>query len=173
VETVIVSVICIALMVFGGMTMSQGFLTSVDSTTFGLSEMGQRDEDIIRTDLDMNSTAMQSATTLEIYLDNNGQTKLADFQNWDVIIQYYDSSGNYYVEWLPYTEAALGDNQWEKSGIYYNGEAEIYEQGILNPGERLKITAKLNPAVGPDTANMVVITTSNGVSASVPFINGS
>ena len=48
-ETAIVSVICIALMVIGGMTMSQGFLTSVDTTSAALEELGVRDEEIMRT----------------------------------------------------------------------------------------------------------------------------
>ena len=39
-ETVLISIICIALVVFGGMTMSQGFMTSVDASTAGLSEIG-------------------------------------------------------------------------------------------------------------------------------------
>ena len=37
-ENAIVSLVCIALIVFGGMTMSQGFLTSVDNSSMGLEE---------------------------------------------------------------------------------------------------------------------------------------
>jgi hypothetical protein len=50
-ETAIVSLICIALVVFGGMTMSQGFMTSVDASATRLEEIGQRNETIMRTEL--------------------------------------------------------------------------------------------------------------------------
>ena len=43
-ETAVVSLICIALVVFGGMTMSQGFLTTADSTALGVEEISVRDE---------------------------------------------------------------------------------------------------------------------------------
>ena len=46
-ETAIVSIICIALVIFGGMTMSQGFLNTVDTSTSGLEEMSQRNEIIM------------------------------------------------------------------------------------------------------------------------------
>ena len=56
-ETALVSLICIALVIFGGMTMSRGFITSVDSSTMGLEEVGQRNETILRTELSPVSTA--------------------------------------------------------------------------------------------------------------------
>ena len=69
-ETLIVSLICIALIVFGGMTMSQGFMTSVDASTAGLEEIGNRDESIIRTALTPISTSQPSANTVEIVIEN-------------------------------------------------------------------------------------------------------
>jgi len=145
-ETVIVSLICIALVVFGGMAMSQGFMTSVDTSTTGLGEIGQRDEAIIRTELSTVSTSLPSANTLEVILENTGQVKLANFDKWDIIVQYYDGTGSYYTEWLPYTEASLGDNEWE-----------------------LMIRAQLNPAVGSNSTNMVVVATPSGITASTHF----
>ena len=85
-ETAIVSLICIALIVFGGMTLSQGFLTSVDSTTGGLEELSERDEAIMRTELATDNTAMPSDSLLQVTLENKGQTKLASFSKWDIII---------------------------------------------------------------------------------------
>ena len=37
-ETAFVSIICVALMVIGGMTMSQGFLSTVDTTTGNIQD---------------------------------------------------------------------------------------------------------------------------------------
>jgi hypothetical protein len=126
-ETAIVSLLCIALVVFGGMTMSQGFMTSVDASTTGLEEIGQRDETIMRTELSSVSASQPAANTLEVTLENSGQTKLADFDKWDVIVQYYDGTGTYYSKWLPYTEGTLGDDEWEVVWIQLDGEAEVFE----------------------------------------------
>jgi hypothetical protein len=168
-ETVIVSIICIALVMFGGMAMSQGFMTSVDTSTTGLGEIGQRDETIIRTELSEVIVSLPSANTLEFILENSGQVKLANFDKWDIIVQYYDGTGNYHTEWLPYTGAALGDNEWELAWIHLNGAAEVFEPGVLNPQEQIMIRAQLNPAVGANTTNMVVVATPSGVTVSAYF----
>jgi len=168
-ETAIFSIICIALVVFGGMTMSQGFMTSVDTSTTGLEEIGQRDETIMRTELTPLSTEQPSANTVEVTLENSGQTKLADFEKWDIIVQYYDGTGTYHVEWLPYTEATLGDNEWEVAWIQLEGEAEIFEPNVLNTQEQLLIRAQLNPSVGAGTTNMFIVATPSGVTASTYF----
>ncbi len=168
-ETAIVSLICIALIVFGGMTMSQGFLTSVDTSTMGLEEIGQRDENIMRTELSAVSASQPASNTLEVTLENNGQTKLADFDRWDVIVQYYDGTGTYHIKWLPYTEGTPGDNEWEVAWIRLNEAAEVFEPNVLNPEEQIMIRTQLNPPVGAGTTNMVVITTPNGIPVSTYF----
>ncbi len=174
-ETAIVSIICIALLVVGGMTMSQGFLSSVDTTTLGLETISERDEEIMRTDLSTLSATMPATNRVEAALRNNGQTKLSDFARWDVIVQYYDSGGTYYVKWLPYTDnITLGDNQWRRKGIYLNAEnqtAEVFETGILNPGEEMVIEARVSPATGVGTTNLLVASTSSGIPASIIFSN--
>lgn len=172
-ETAIVSVICIALIVIGGMTMSQGFLTSVDNTSAALEKLSKRDEEIMRTELSSINATLPSANTLEMTLRNSGQIKLASFDKWDVIVQYYDNSDAYYVKWLSYTDnITLGNNQWKKSGIYLNAAdetSEVFEPGILNPGEEMVIEAKLNPSVGDNTTNLMVVSTPNGIPTSITF----
>jgi flagellar protein FlaF len=169
-ETAIVSIICVALIAFGGMTMSRGFMTSVDNSARGMDTAGQRNETIMRTELTPSSTSFPSGNTLDIILENTGQTKLADFDKWDVIIQYYDDTNNYHVVWLPYTDEALGDNEWQVSWIRYNGAPEVFEPGILNPKEEIKIRAQLKPAPGPGTTNLAVVATPNGITASTYFL---
>jgi len=168
-ETIIVSIICIALVVFGGMAMSQGFMTSVDASATGLGEIGQRDEAMIRTDLSAVSASLPSNNTLELILENTGQVKLANFEKWDIIVQYYDSTGNYYTEWLPYTETTLGNNEWELAWIHLDGETEVFEPNVLNPKEQIMIRAQLSPAVGSNSTNMVVVATPSGITASAQF----
>ena len=171
-ETAIVSIICIALIVVGGMSMSKGFLSSVDTTTAGLETISDKSEEIMRTDLATLNAGQSAADTLEVALRNNGQTKLASFANWDFIIQYHDMVGGYQVKWLPYTDGTLGNNEWKKQGIYLDAEtktAEAFEPGILNPGEEMIVEAKLIPFVAENTTNLVVISTANGIPASIGF----
>ena len=168
-ETAIVSIICIALVVFGGMTMSRGFMTSVDTSTTTLEEIGTRNETIMRTNLSAVSAAQPAADTLEIVLENSGGTRLADYDKWDFIVQYFDNGGGYYSQWLPYTSGALGDNEWEVVWIRLNGAPEIFEAGVLNPGEQIMLRAQLNPEAGAGTTNMVTVSTPNGITASTYF----
>lgn len=168
-ETVLVSLICVALIVFGGMTMSQGFMTSVDTTTTGLEDVRQRGETLMRTELTPVSSNLTAANTLEVILENTGQAKLADFNKWDFIVQYYDDAGVYYSRWLPYTAGTLGDNEWEVTGITLGGETEAYEPNVLNQSEAITLVAQLDPAVGDNTTNMVVVATPDGITASTYF----
>ena len=171
-ETALISIICIALVIFGGMTMSQGFMTSVDASTAGLSEIGQRTEIMMRTELTPVSTniiLVAGADPLEIVLENTGQTKMADFEKWDVIVQYYDDSANYQIEWLPYNESGAGTYEWEVGWIRLNGQAETFEPNVLNPGEQIMIRTWLDPSVGANTTNMVVISTPTGITSSTYF----
>ncbi len=167
-ETAIVSIICIALIVFGGMTMSHGFMTSVDASTAGLEQIGDRNETIMRTELTPVSTNVTLGTgpsTLEIVLEDTGQTKMTDFDKWDVIVQYYDDSGDYHVVWLPYSASGGGTNEWGVGWIHLNGATEKFEPNVLNPGEQVMIQTWLNPPVGAGTTNMVVISTTSGVTS--------
>ena len=168
-ETAIVSIICIALIAFGGMTMSRGFMTSVDTSTTGLDNVGQRNETIMRTEIIPLNTSLPSNNTLEITVENSGQTRLADFDKWDVIVQYYDSAGIYHITWLPFTKETLGDNEWQEAWIRINGVQEVYEPNVLNPKEQMLIRAQLNPPVGAGTTNMAVVATPSGITASTYF----
>lgn len=172
-ETVIVSVICIALIVVGGMTMSQSFLSSVDSTALSFEKASQQNEEILRTDISTLSTLLASSTLLEVSLRNSGQTKLNDFARWDVIAQYFADGDIYHVSWLPYTSGIPGNNEWTVKGIYTDSVTEtqeVFEPGIFNPGEEMKIRAILDPSVGRETTNLIIISTPNGISASATFI---
>ncbi len=170
-ETVIVSIICVVLIVLGGMTLSQGFLTSADTTSVALEEMGMRDKEITRTELTPQTIGVDgTGETVTVKLENTGQTKLADYGDWDIIVQYYDNLGQYHTVWLPYTSEAPSDNEWTLNGMYLDAVPESFEPNILNPGEQIEIQAKLNPAVGENTTNMLVACTPNGIPVSLYFV---
>jgi hypothetical protein len=171
-ETAVVSIICIALMVFGGMAMSHGFMTSLDASTNGLEEAGARNEIIMRTELtpvSANATLTGGPDPVDIVLENTGQTKMADFDKWDLIIQYTDDTSTYHAVWLPYSDTGAGANKWEVVWIRLNGQPEIFEANVLNPGEQILIRAWLDPPIGAGTTNMVVVSTPSGVTSSTYF----
>lgn len=172
-ETAFVSIICVALMVIGGMTMSQGFLSSVDSTTNNIQALSQRDEEIMRTNISILEATQNNEDTLLVTVKNNGQTKLADFEKWDVIVQSEDADNETHVNWLPFDESAPGNNEWSVQGIYMDsgGTApEIFEPGIVNPDEGLVIICQLDPPVGEGTVNLVSVSTPNGITVSKTFV---
>lgn len=170
--TAVVSIICIALIVLGGMTMSQGILTSADTTALSVEEISAREGEIMRTEVDAVRAAYLSwADFLRVTVDNSGQTKLASFSKWDFIVNYYDGEGTYYTKWLPYTEGTPGDNEWQKARVCLNGQPEFFEPGIMNPEEELVILAKLSPLPGDATTGEVIISTPNGIRDSISFNN--
>jgi hypothetical protein len=172
-ETAIVSIICIALIVVGGMTMSQGFLSSADSTMVGVEAISVRDGEIMRTELSpLTADVGPAGRTVEVALRNSGQVKLSRFSKWDVIVEYYSQDGTYYTAWLPYAGGTPGDNEWTVEGIYLSAEnqtAEVFEPGILSPGEEMVIEARLNPPVKKNTTGDVLVSTPNGVPNSISF----
>ena len=169
-ETAFVSMICVALMVIGGMTMARGFLSSVDDTSVNMQEVSQRNEEIMRTNISAKAIVQPSADTLEVHIGNIGQTKLTDFPKWDVIVHHMDDNDTHYVTWLPYKTAAPGSNEWTVEGIYTaSGQPEVFDPGILNPDEVMVIEAKIDPGIKSESENLVVITAPNGVTVTKSF----
>jgi hypothetical protein len=166
--TAVVTIICIVLIVVGGMTMSHGILTSADTAALSAEEISTREGAIMRTGVDVLRAENLSwaDNLLRVTVANSGQTKLASFDKWDLIANYYDGGGTYHTEWFPYTEGELGDNEWAKATIRLNGQPEVFEPGILNPGEELVILAKLSPLPGDATTADITVATPNGVGES-------
>jgi hypothetical protein len=161
--TTVVSIICLALIVVGCMTLSQGILTSADAAALSAQQLSIREGEMMRTRLTGISTSLPSANTLQAVIENIGQTKLASYGKWDFIVQYYDAGDNYYVNWLPYHPGTPGDNQWCQTGLYYNGQPEAFEPGILNPQEQMGLEAILSPNAGYRAISLT-IATPNGIS---------
>jgi hypothetical protein len=160
------------MVIVGGMTLSQGILTSADSAAASAHEISLREGEMARTDLEVvRANYLSWADLLRVTVKNSGQTKLYDFDKWDFIIHYTDASGTGHAEWLPYTIGVLGNNQWQKVRIGLNGPTEFFEPGILNPEEELVILAKVNPLPGSATTADVTVAALNGACNSVSFPN--
>jgi len=167
--TILVSIICIAMIVVGGMTLSSGILTSTDATAISVDEISLREGEIARTDLTIRrGMYLAWEEMLRITVENTGQTRLASFNKWDVIINYSDGSA-YHMEWLPYTTGVLGNNEWQKARIGLNGPLEYFEPDILNPGEELVMHARLSPLPGGNTTGEITVASPNGIFDSISF----
>ncbi len=168
---VIVTIICIAMIVVGGMTLSQGILTSTDSTALSVESISVREGEMMRTELEtLRASRLTWGDDIRITVKNSGQTKLASYDRWDVILSYVSGDGTQYCTWLPYTTAALSSNEWQKARIGLDGPLEYFEPGILNPGEEMVILAHIDPAPGNATTGEVSLTTPNGIYNTLPLV---
>ena len=172
-ETILVVLMCIALMVFGVMTLGQGFLVSTDSAALSTEDITVARGETLRTDISIIAGSSTGADTIELILENTGQVKLASFSKWDVIIEYHDDGDDYYIKWLDYTDGSLGADEWHYEGIYLDASAnttEAFEPEILNPEEEIKIEAKLDPPPQSGTTVDAVIATPNGISSTYSLV---
>lgn len=169
--TILVSIICIAMIVVGGITLSHGILTSTDTTALSVDEISVREGEIARTKLDtLRAEYLSWADLLRITVENAGQTRLASFGKWDLIVHYSDGD-SFHTIWLPYTTGGLNNNEWQKARIGINGPSEYFEPGILNPGEELVMLARLSPLPGYNTTGELTVVSPNGIYDSVPIFS--
>ena len=171
-EAALPGVIIIGLLMLVMFTIAYGYFSSQDVLMKSWREMEERLGDRART----HATAVEATTAaggdlVEVTIRNAGDTKLADFDHWDVIVQYHETGGSYYVEWLPYN-GVTQDRWWGVGGLYVDASAgtpEAYEPDIFNPTEELVVQLWLSPTVAIDSVNLVTIATPNGISASTVF----
>ena len=157
-ETIIPALIIITLLLLTTLTISEQSLASQEAVSESYREMQERLEERARTDLTpVGAETISAGSVVSMTLRNDGDTKLADFDRWDVILQY---GGN--AEWYPY---GSGDEYWTRT------INEACEPGILNPGEEMTIWVWVSPPVGSPTTNLATIVTPNGISASTFFTN--
>jgi hypothetical protein len=161
-------IVLIALTVLGGMTITRGFLDTADISAIGIEKLATIDGEINRTAITpIGATGLSWANSLRLVVANTGQTKLAAFEKWDVIIEYYDAEGTRQITWLPYIEGKPTNNEWAKTAVYVNGQPEVFEPNILNPGEEIVFDAKLSPTPQEGTVATASISTPTGVQGSI------
>ena len=162
-ENIIVSLFCVGLILVTGMTLSMNSLHSIDMLTDTWKKEQSQSEYIRGTSIKyISSITQNNGSLVETMIMNDGNKTLAHFLKWDVIVWYQDG----YVQWIPYTTSTPG---WNISGIYLNGNPEIYEKNILNPGETLKLIIRLSPPVAKNTINYATVSSDNGAGTQCTF----
>ncbi len=171
-SNVVVTLFVVALLLVAVMTWSQASFGSMDSGAESWKEMADTATEVSRTDIEV-TDAHEQGEFVEVCVRNCGEVHLAEFDAWDVITHHYDGSGAYHINRLTYTESSNPpDQHWTVAGIYTDdtlGQNEVFEPGILNPGEVMLVRLKLSPGAGSGTTNWVIVSTNNGVAASAQF----
>ncbi|MBP6470720.1 MAG: hypothetical protein KBE23_18570 [Chloroflexi bacterium] len=173
-ETILTAFIVLALILFASLTIFTSYLSAQDTLRASWQEMQTRLSDQMHTDLTpILAQTKSSGAVIELTLRNDGDTRLADFANWDVIAEYYTPPDDLAVGWYTYNTGEPAAGEWSVIGIYIDAataEGEVFEPGILNPGEEVLLRLRVLPPVGPNTTNMLTIAAENGVSASMQFV---
>ena len=161
-ETALAVLIILTVVLYGAVTIVHDYLSAQDAIMESWREMEERLGERARTriSVDEPGTVDLLGYTVEVTLANEGSTKLADFDRWDVIAQYdINNDGDHdIVEWLSYSE---GGCYWSKD---IGGN---FEPDILNPGEVMTITIHVSSPVS--TTGQAIIGTPNGVTTSKDF----
>ncbi len=159
-ETSIATLIILTVVLFGVLTMTQVYLSAQDTILESWREMEERLGDRARTQISAVGAATTDGNSVTLTLENEGSTKLADFDQWDVILQYNGADSEEHVEWCQY---ASGTGCWWSKGVI-SGD---FEPGILNPDEQVQITIIPTEEITP--TGRAIIATPNGITASAVF----
>ena len=165
-------------MILGGtLSLASSSCSAADQVSRAWQVMAEQTEEMARTRISRENVDVKvGGADVRVTLKNTGQTPLADFSRWDVIVQYYGKKqqGNspYFIKRLAFTEGTPENDQWKVQQIFEDEQTskpEVFEPGILNPGEEVKIHMNLNPTLGVKTTNWVIIATSKGLPVPVTF----
>lgn len=171
-ENVLAAFFAIFITLFAALSLSSTAMSSQETLRASSQIMQARMDNRTKTDLvSLEGHFTHSGSVVEVIYHNQGTTKLADFAGWDAIVQYTDNATapSYHVHWLPYSTDNTdnsANNEWVVSGIYMNAArdlAAIYDRGIVDPGEDVKVSLHLSPAVGAGTTLLLALGTTNGV----------
>jgi len=170
-DTVLVALLVLALVMLGATTLALSYERSQEMVAEGWMTMQDRVLEKSHTAIAI-ASAEGVGQTITLAVRNTGEEKLSDYSEWDVIVHYYTPSGVYYIESIPYETHAQSSTQWTIEGLYLSvaeASPEVYEPGILNPGEEAKLVATTSASLEPSKGIMTTISTPNGVTATYSF----
>jgi len=103
-------------------------LSAVNSLSDAFRESESLSRDAVNTSIACeNATVTGSGTTVTMYIENKGNTSLADYAAWDVIVRYQDGD----TVWIPYTTSTPG---WTTGGFFFPGGFGNIRAQYFKPG---------------------------------------
>ena len=90
---ILTTLFAVMLILAGALILTDASLSSASDISSSWERMVDRDGDRARTELTLITADIASSTTsIDISMRNTGQTALADFKEWDAVIQYYEKA---------------------------------------------------------------------------------
>ena len=120
----------------------------------------------------VSATAQESGgtTVIDVTVENTGTLAYADWDKWDVSVQYTTSTGTVSIQHLGYA-STLAAGKWTVIGTYV--DATTAEAGVepdaFNPTEQMVVRLQVSPLAGSNNTGMVVITTQDALSTRILF----
>jgi archaellum component FlaF (FlaF/FlaG flagellin family) len=165
VEHAIPSLVIGALLLVASAFIAHSSLQSYEQTALSLKAMQARMAEQSRTRLSIVSVTLDAERdTLDVNLKNDGQSRLALYSRFDVILDYR-AAGVAASAWLPYEPTPPVAGAWSLISI----EDDSFEPGLLNPGETALLRLELAAPLDAGETNRVVIVSETGAAVSAPF----
>lgn len=165
-ENAIPALVIGAILLVASSLMARGSLQTYDQLGASIREMETRLGEQSRTRLAVVSATLDGERdTLTVLLRNDGQTRLANFARIDLIVTYFDGPTTTRTTWLPYVAGTPSPGAWTVTAI----AGDLFEPGILNPGETAQLVVELESPVEPGKTNLIVIAAETGSSLTYPF----
>jgi hypothetical protein len=161
VETILVSLVSLALIIVSFVSMEINTLQSTNKIANSLKQIEAQSSAVMRTNIMVLAPSGYTGGPVELTVRNDGQTNLSEFTKWDVIVQYQTGEFSY-LTYSPVYPANYG--QWTVKGIYVaDGSPEIFDPGILDPGEQMVLSITLDRNLNPGQSCEITVSTPNGV----------
>jgi len=174
-ENVLTALVVMFLFIYGTFTLTQTVITSHDVMQTSMRDLEARSLERLQTSLTLVSAhVVDSGSTVELVVRNDGSSSLIDFEDWDLIIEYFDTTDPavYHIEWLPYDQGAAAGT-WTTTGLYLDADQEqdeLQNRSIFDPDEFLIVRAYLLPPVGIGNLARIHLASENGVMTSIQTI---
>ncbi len=172
----VVSLIMVAVILTVTTLVAHSSLEPQGTLTDSWKAMRSRTREAASTAMESQGVAVQdSGAEVQLTVLNTGQTPLRDASSWDLFIAYHQTAGNADIRLarLAYTESTdPAAGEWTLEGIYLDaasGDQEVFNTGIVDPGEAMLITARLSPVIGASTDNSISLAVTSGVTLSATF----